>query len=128
MPYWRYIKSYISGDDDPLQSRSDMRWAAFSGLVYGYTGHTWFVYKVPDAENSEVPSTLFSLAGGWNAQPTERFAWAAEINRELRTQYLIAFTSTSEKPLDELRKIKVEVDRKGVKVRTITGYFPAGGR
>ena len=52
----------------------------------------------------------------------------AEINRELRTQYLLAFTSKSEKPLDELRKIKVEVDRKGVKVRTITGYFPAGGR
>jgi VWFA-related protein len=50
-----------------------------------------------------------------------------EINRELRTQYLIAFTSSSEKPADELRKIKVEVDRKGVKVRTITGYYPAGG-
>jgi hypothetical protein len=50
-----------------------------------------------------------------------------ENNRELRTQYLIAFTSNSEDPLDELRKIKVEVDRKGVKVRTITGYFPAGG-
>jgi VWFA-related protein len=50
-----------------------------------------------------------------------------EINRELRTQYLIAFTSSSEKPVDELRKIKVEVDRKGVKVRTITGYYPAGG-
>ena len=52
----------------------------------------------------------------------------AEINRELRTQYLLAFTSNSEKPLEELRKIKVEVDRKGVKVRTITGYYPAGGR
>ena len=52
----------------------------------------------------------------------------ADINRELRTQYLIAYTSNSEKPLDELRKIKVEVDRKGIKVRTITGYYPAGGR
>jgi len=51
----------------------------------------------------------------------------AEINRELRTQYLLAFTSNSDKPVDELRKIKVEVDRKGVKLRTITGYFPAGG-
>ena len=30
--------------------------------------------------------------------------------------------------MDELRKIKVEVDRKGVKVRTITGYYPAGGK
>ncbi|MCG6948988.1 MAG: VWA domain-containing protein [Acidobacteria bacterium] len=50
-----------------------------------------------------------------------------EINRELRTQYLIAYTSSSEDPPDVLRKIKVEVDRKGVKVRTLTGYYPAGG-
>jgi VWFA-related protein len=49
-----------------------------------------------------------------------------EINRELRTQYLIAYTSSSEEPPEELRKIKVEVDRKGVKVRTITGYYPVG--
>jgi VWFA-related protein len=51
----------------------------------------------------------------------------AEINRELRTQYLIAYTSNSEKPTDELRKIKVDVDRKGVKVRTINGYYPTSG-
>jgi VWFA-related protein len=51
----------------------------------------------------------------------------AEIDRELRTQYLIAYTSNSEKPADELRKIKVEVDRKGLKVRTITGYYPTSG-
>jgi VWFA-related protein len=50
-----------------------------------------------------------------------------EINRELRTQYLLSYTSNSEKPADQLRKIKVEVDRKGVKVRTITGYYPLGG-
>jgi VWFA-related protein len=49
-----------------------------------------------------------------------------EINRELRTQYLLAYTSSSEEPADVLRKIKVEVARKGVKVRTITGYYPAG--
>jgi VWFA-related protein len=51
----------------------------------------------------------------------------AEIDRELRTQYLIAYTSNSDKPADELRKIKVEVDRKGLKVRTITGYYPTSG-
>ena len=44
----------------------------------------------------------------------------------MRTQYLIAFTSDSERPPDELRKIKVEVDRKKVKVRTIAGYYPVG--
>jgi len=50
-----------------------------------------------------------------------------EINREMRTQYLVAFTSNSERPLEELRKIKVRVDRKKVKVRTIAGYYPIGG-
>lgn len=50
----------------------------------------------------------------------------AEIDRELRTQYLLAYTSNSDKPAGELRKIRVEVDRKGVKVRTISGYYPGG--
>jgi VWFA-related protein len=50
----------------------------------------------------------------------------SEIDRELRTQYLLAYTSTSKKPADELRKIKVEVNRKKVKVRTISGYYPGG--
>ena len=48
-----------------------------------------------------------------------------EIDRELRTQYLLAYTSSSDKPVDELRKVDVEVDRPGVKVRTIAGYYPA---
>jgi VWFA-related protein len=51
----------------------------------------------------------------------------SEINRELRTQYLLAYTSNSEEPPDKLRKIKVEVDRPKTKVRTITGYYPYGG-
>jgi VWFA-related protein len=50
----------------------------------------------------------------------------AEIDRELRTQYLLAYTSTSESPPTELRKVRVEVNRKGVKVRTISGYYPGG--
>ncbi len=51
----------------------------------------------------------------------------SEINRELRTQYLLAYTSNSEEPPDKLRKIKVDVDRPKTKVRTITGYYPYGG-
>jgi VWFA-related protein len=51
----------------------------------------------------------------------------AEIDRELRSQYLLAYTSSSEKPPDELRKIEVEVDAgRKVKVRTISGYYPGG--
>ena len=52
----------------------------------------------------------------------------AEIDRELRSQYLLAYTSSSDKPNDELRKIEVKVraDR-NVRVRTMTGYYPGSG-
>ena len=51
----------------------------------------------------------------------------AEINRELRSQYLVAYTSTSDKPADELRKVEVEVSADvRVRVRTINGYYPGG--
>jgi Ca-activated chloride channel family protein len=48
------------------------------------------------------------------------------INRELRSQYLLAYTSTSEAPPDVFRKVSVKVDRRGVEVRTISGYYPNG--
>jgi VWFA-related protein len=75
-------------------------------------------------------SKLASVTGGRAFFVSEKSGLGAiydEINRELRTQYLIAYTSKSERPRDELRKIKVQVDRKKVKVRTITGYYPVGG-
>ena len=75
-------------------------------------------------------SKLASVTGGrafFVSEKSELDTIYEEINRELRTQYLLAYTSNSEKPPDELRKIKVEVDRKKVKVRTITGYYPVGG-
>jgi len=75
-------------------------------------------------------SKLASATGGrafFVSEKSELGIIYDEINRELRTQYLIAFTSNSERPPDELRKIKVKVDRNKVKVRTITGYYPVGG-
>ncbi|MFV2071565.1 MAG: VWA domain-containing protein [Thermoanaerobaculales bacterium] len=72
---------------------------------------------------------LASVTGGKAFFVTEKSGLGriySQIDRELRTQYLLAFTSNSERPSDKLRKIKVEVARKGVKVRTITGYYPAG--
>ena len=38
-----------------------------------------------------------------------------DIDHELRTQYLLAYTSSSTRPADELRKVEVKVDRKKVK-------------
>ncbi len=48
------------------------------------------------------------------------------IDRELRTQYLLAYTSNAESPGDAFRKITVKVKRSGVDVRTIAGYYPGG--
>ena len=50
----------------------------------------------------------------------------AEIDRELRTQYLLAYTSSSQRPSDQLRKIEVDLHQKKFKVRTISGYYPGG--
>jgi len=48
------------------------------------------------------------------------------IDSELRTQYMLTYTSSSEAPKDELREVEVKVDRSGVHVRTIAGYYPGG--
>ncbi|MGE5236658.1 MAG: VWA domain-containing protein [Acidobacteriota bacterium] len=47
-----------------------------------------------------------------------------QINRELRSQYLLAYTSTSELPLERFRKIEVKVKVPHVEVRTLSGYYP----
>ena len=48
------------------------------------------------------------------------------INRELRTQYLLTYTSSSEAAPDIFRKVAVAVNRPKVEVRTIAGYYPGG--
>ncbi|HVN77244.1 MAG TPA: VWA domain-containing protein [Thermoanaerobaculaceae bacterium] len=63
----------------------------------------------------------FFLARGVALQPVYD-----RINRELRSQYLLAYTSTSELPADTFRKITVKVSRPKVEVRTISGYYPGG--
>ncbi len=47
-----------------------------------------------------------------------------EIQRELRSQYLIAYQSTSSKDPSEFRRVEVSVDVPGAEVRTMTGYYP----
>lgn len=47
-----------------------------------------------------------------------------QINRELRSQYLLAYTSDSEAASDLFRKIALKVKRPGVEVRTLAGYYP----
>ena len=48
----------------------------------------------------------------------------AAVLDQLRSSYLLAYQSTSEKHEAELREIRVEVDRRGVEVRAMSGYYP----
>ncbi len=83
---------------------------------------------VGTARESKGPTRLRRLAretGG--AVYTLRRAKKAsevfrEIERDLRSQYLIAYHSTSEGA--GYREIDVSVDRDGVRVKTIRGYLP----
>jgi hypothetical protein len=82
-PYWRYIRGYLpSTSSDDALSESDARWDAFSGLVYGYTGHSWFLYQV--AANHNLQPAFFATAGSFTAPKTPEFAMVAKINTELR--------------------------------------------
>ena len=47
-----------------------------------------------------------------------------EIERELRTQYLLAYSSDSARPEGEFRRIEVKVRNRGLEARTIGGYYP----
>ena len=46
------------------------------------------------------------------------------IEQELRSQYIVAFRTNSQKPDGEYRAVAVAVDKPGVTARTIKGYIP----
>ena len=48
----------------------------------------------------------------------------AEIERELRSQYLVAYQSTNTGDENAFRAVELKVDRPGVEVKTIRGYYP----
>ncbi len=77
--YWRYLKSYSDVSDWP--SDNDMLWDAMIGLVYGYTGHTWFIYQITHPGLN--PAFFNGINGGYGAAKTERWQVAADINRKL---------------------------------------------
>ncbi len=47
-----------------------------------------------------------------------------KIERELRTQYVLAYQSTESGGDDDYRTIEVKVDRPGLTAKTIPGYYP----
>lgn len=48
----------------------------------------------------------------------------ANIQRELRSQYLLAYQSNNTRTDDGFRRIKVEVRRPSTEVKTMSGYYP----
>ncbi len=82
MPYWCYLKSWISPGDPDGKTASDMRWNAYSSLLYGFTGFTWFVYQI-NAGGEVVPS-FFRRAGDFNAGRTGLWGEAARLNVALQ--------------------------------------------
>jgi VWFA-related protein len=121
----------VLSDGDDTASKNDFGDALGYAQRMGVTVYTIGI-NIPTTKITTrwQISKLASVTGGrafFVSEKSELGSIYDEINRELRTQYLIAFTSNSERPPDELRKIKVEVDRNKVKVRTITGYYPVGG-
>ncbi|MEM8960324.1 MAG: VWA domain-containing protein [Acidobacteriota bacterium] len=52
----------------------------------------------------------------------------ATVQRELRSQYLIAYQSSNTEDLTTFRRVVLEVDRPGVTVKTLAGYYPSRRR
>jgi len=79
-PYWRYLYAHYS-DREEVISESDLRWEAFMGMVYGYTGHTWFLYQI--AENDVLDPAFFTRQADFNAPKSNLWSVAAQITMEM---------------------------------------------
>jgi hypothetical protein len=81
-PYWRYLKGYYDKHGDEPLDASDLRWDALSGAVYGYTGHTWFLYQI-EPTNADLDPAFFEVQGDYASASSAEWAVAAQLNVEL---------------------------------------------
>jgi len=103
VPYWRYLNSFAeAGKRDEFPTETDMRWDALKGLVYGYTGHTWFLYQTSRPHNLET--ALFDSTGDWSANQSQAWHTAADLNRELAVygRTITQLTSTDVRYIPEV--------------------------
>ena len=77
-PYWRYLQGFRKDEKDRL-TPSDLRWDAMSGLVYGFTGFTWFIYQ---NESMGIAPAFFD-APGFAGAKSRLWQEAGRINRAL---------------------------------------------
>ncbi len=48
----------------------------------------------------------------------------SQVEQELRSQYLVAYQSANPDTSGKFRKVKLTVDKPGMEVKTMTGYYP----
>ena len=48
----------------------------------------------------------------------------SQVEQELRSQYLVAYQSANPDSTGAFRHVKLDVDRRGLDVKTMTGYYP----
>jgi len=53
-----------------------------AGLLYGFTGHTWFIYTIN--ANDQINPSLYEYETSFDAPKTPLWAAAAQVNLELR--------------------------------------------
>jgi Ca-activated chloride channel family protein len=57
-------------------------------------------------------------------EPSELAAIYQTIQEELRSQYLIAYQSSNSSGETNFREVELKVDRSGLEVKTLSGYYP----
>jgi hypothetical protein len=80
-PYWRYLNAYMDENLEEEHHESDQRWDAFAGMLFGYTGHTWFLYQVND--NPILNPVVFENKNSFTSPKTAKYAMIAQINVEM---------------------------------------------
>lgn len=80
-PYWRYMRSFGYDSGSAGVTASDARWDAYSGLLYGYTGHSWFLYTIN--ASAELNPLLFTAENDFNAARTPLYDQVAAVNQVL---------------------------------------------
>jgi hypothetical protein len=76
-PYWRYLRAFVYEGGSEASTPNDMLWDAMAGLVYGYTGHTWFIYTIDI--NTEIDPVLFDAENDFNANRTNLWLTSTDV-------------------------------------------------
>ncbi len=118
----------LLSDGEDESSRFDLKGAL---EVARRAGVTVYVIGLKEISNNRAARKVlkrFAIETGGRSffveDLSELPAIYRSIQEELRSQYLLAYQSTSTKDVSEFRRIKVAVAQKATDVRTLAGYYP----